>query len=116
MPVATPCGPWENTTDAGAATEGNTAAVNTPAHHGHNLGNSVLPVSCGLWTIRPIISIKTELVALDVLHYEARFVVIIGWQESYACCSEGDQTCTFALQRSKTFLAHESGTDPYVQM
>lgn len=66
--------------------------------------------------IRPLVSSETELIALNVLHNEARLVIAIGWQEPYALCAEGDQTSTFTLQRSKAFLAHESGTDPYVEM
>ena len=66
--------------------------------------------------IRSLISSETELIALDVLHNEARLVVAIGWQEPYAFCAEGDQTCAFGLQRGKAFVAHESGADPYVEM
>lgn len=66
--------------------------------------------------VGPLISSEAELIALDVLHDEARLVVAVGRQKPYAFCAEGDQTSTFTLQRSQAFVAHEPSTDPYVEM
>ncbi len=43
-------------------------------------------------------SVEAELVALDVLHHEARLVVVIGGQQSHAYCAQRDQPCAFGLQ------------------
>ena len=61
-------------------------------------------------------SVQTELVALDVLHHEARLVVVIGGQESHAYRAERDQSCAFGLKCTKTLFTHEPGADPHVEM
>jgi hypothetical protein len=44
-------------------------------------------------------SVEIELVALDVLHHDARLVVVIGRQQPYAYRAERDQSCAFGLKR-----------------
>ena len=61
-------------------------------------------------------SVETELVALDVLHHEARLVVVIGRQQSHAYRAERDQPCAFGLKRGQALFTHEPGADPHVKM
>ncbi len=59
-------------------------------------------------------SVETELVALDVLHHDARIVAVI--QESHAYRAERDQSCAFGLERGQALFPHESGTDSHVKV
>jgi hypothetical protein len=61
-------------------------------------------------------SVETELVALDVLHHEARLVVAIGRQQSHAYRAERDQSCAFDLKCGQALFTHEPGADPHVKM
>ena len=61
-------------------------------------------------------SVETELVALDVLHHEARLVAAIGKQESHAYRAERDQSCAFGLKCGQAVFTHEPGADPHVKM
>ena len=61
-------------------------------------------------------SVETELVALDVLHHEARLVVVIGRQQSHAYRAERDQSCAFGLKCGQALFTHEPGADPHVKM
>lgn len=61
-------------------------------------------------------SVEAELVALDVLHPEARLVVLIGKQELPAYRAERDQTCALGLQCGEALFTHEPGADPHVKM
>src|SRR6476469_8275821 len=61
-------------------------------------------------------SVETELVALDVLHHDARLVVVIGSQQSHAYRAERDQSCAFGLKRGQALFTHEPGADPHVKM
>jgi len=61
-------------------------------------------------------SVETELVALDVLHHQARLVVVIGRQESQAHRAERDQSCAFGLKYGQALFTHEPGADPHVKM
>jgi len=61
-------------------------------------------------------SVETELVALDVLHHEARLVVAIGTQESHAYRAKRDQSCAFGLKGGQTLFPDEPGADPHVKM
>src|SRR5262245_15825079 len=61
-------------------------------------------------------SVEAELVALDVLHHDARLVVVIGQQSSHVCRAESDQPGAFRLERGQALLADQPGADPYVEM
>ncbi len=61
-------------------------------------------------------SVETELVALDVLHHQARLVVLIGSQESHTYRAERDQPCALGLEHGQALFAHEPRTDPYIEM
>ncbi len=61
-------------------------------------------------------SVETELVALDVLHHQARLVLLVGLEEPHACRAEREQTCALGLQCGETFRTDEPGADPYVEM
>ena len=61
-------------------------------------------------------SVETELVALDVLHHDARLVDVIGRQQSHAYRAERDQPCAFGLKRGQALFTHEPGADPHVKM
>ncbi len=55
-------------------------------------------------TSRP--SVEAELVALDVLHHEARLVEAVGTQQSHACCAERYQSCALGLEGGQAFFTH----------
>ena len=61
-------------------------------------------------------SVEIELVALDVLHHDARLVVVIGRQQPHAYRAERDQSCAFGLERGQALFTHEPGADPHVKM
>ena len=61
-------------------------------------------------------SVETELVALDVLHHEARLVVSFGKQQSHAYRAEPDQSCAFGLKCGQALFTDEPGADPHVKM
>ena len=61
-------------------------------------------------------SVETELIALDVLHHDARLVVVIGRQQSHAYRAERDQSCAFGLQDGQALVTYEPGAGPYVKM
>src|SRR5580698_3726114 len=61
-------------------------------------------------------SVEAEFVAFDVLHDEARLVVVIGGQQSHAYRAERDQPGAFGLKRGEALFAHEPGADPYVEV
>jgi hypothetical protein len=61
-------------------------------------------------------SVETELVALDVLHHEARLVVGVGQQQSHADRAEREQSRAFGLQRGQALLTDEPGADPHVKV
>jgi site-specific DNA recombinase len=65
---------------------------------------------------RPGELVEAELVALDVLHHEARLVVVIGRQQPHAHGAERDQTCTFGLKCGQALFTREPGADPHVKM
>ena len=62
------------------------------------------------------ISIEAELVALDILHHEARLVVLVGKQQAHAYGAERDQSGALGLEGGQALLTHEPGPDPHVQM
>jgi len=61
-------------------------------------------------------SVEVEFVALDVLHHDARLVVVIGRQKSHAYRAERDQSCAFGLERGQALFTDEPGADPDVKM
>ena len=61
-------------------------------------------------------SVETELVALDVLHHDARLVVAIGTQKLHAYRAERDQSCAVGLKCGQALFTHEPGADPHVKM
>src|SRR4029453_10259385 len=61
-------------------------------------------------------SVETELVALDVLHHEARLVVAIGRQEPHAYRAERDQSRALGLKYGQPRVTHQPGADPHVKM
>src|SRR5689334_23143754 len=61
-------------------------------------------------------SVEVELVALDVLHHDARLVVFIGRQQPHAYRAERDQSCGFGLKCGQALFTHEPGADPHVKM
>jgi hypothetical protein len=72
-------------------------------------------------TITPTCSLRghlveTELVALDVLHHEARLVLVICRQQPHPCCAERDQACAFGLESGQALVTYEPGADPYVEV
>ena len=52
-------------------------------------------------------SVETELVALDVLHHEARLVVAVGKQSSHAYRAERDQSYASGLKCGQALFTHE---------
>ncbi len=61
-------------------------------------------------------SVEIELVALDVLHHDARLVIAIGRQQPHAYRAERDQPCAFGLKCGQALFTHEPGTDPHIKM
>jgi hypothetical protein len=61
-------------------------------------------------------SVETELVALDVLHHEARLVVVIGKQQPHAYRAERDQARAFGLEHGQALVTREPGAGPHVKM
>ncbi len=61
-------------------------------------------------------SVEAELVTLDVVHYEARLVGIVGGQESHTYRAEREQTGAFGLKCGQTLFSHETGADSHVKM
>ena len=61
-------------------------------------------------------SVKTELVALDILHHEARLVEAVGKQKSYAYSAERDQSCAFGLESGQALFTYEPATDSHVKV
>src|SRR6476661_9614304 len=61
-------------------------------------------------------SVEAELVALDVLHDDARLVEAIGAHQSFAHRAERDESCALGLERGQALLAHEAGAHPDVEM
>ena len=60
--------------------------------------------------------VQVELVALDVLHHEARLVDVIGRQQPHAYRAERDQPCAFGLKDGQALFTHQPGADPHVKM
>jgi hypothetical protein len=67
-----------------------------------------------IWGARSRLSVDTELVALDVLHRDARIIAVI--QRSHVYRAERDQSCAFGLKCGEALFTHESGADPHVKM
>src|SRR5690606_33980772 len=61
-------------------------------------------------------SVEAELVALAVPHHHAGFVDLIGAQESHADRAEGGQPGALGLRGGESFLAHEPGAHPHVEV
>lgn len=61
-------------------------------------------------------SVDAELVALDVLHRDARLVGAIGKQRSHVYRAERDQSCAFGFKCGEALFTHESSADPHVKM
>ena len=59
-------------------------------------------------------SVETELVALDVLHRDARIIAVI--QGSHVYRAERDQSCALGLKCGEALFTHESGADPHAKM
>jgi hypothetical protein len=68
------------------------------------------------WPQRRGHSVETELVALDVLHHEARLFDAIGPQVSHTYRAERDQSCALGLKYGQALFTHEPGADPHVKM
>jgi hypothetical protein len=59
-------------------------------------------------------SVEIELVALDVLHHNARIVAVI--QQSHAYRAERDQPCALGLKCGEALFTHKPGADPHVKV
>jgi hypothetical protein len=59
-------------------------------------------------------SVDTELVALDVLHRDARIIAVI--QRSHVYRAERDQSCALGLKCGEALFTYESGANPHVKM
>lgn len=60
--------------------------------------------------------VQAELVALDVLHHEARFVFLIGKEQTQAPSAERFQSSRFSLERRHSVIASQPRSDSYVEM
>src|SRR5579862_2609046 len=60
--------------------------------------------------------VEVELVALDVLHHDARLVVLIGHQDPHEHRAERGQPRAFGLQHGQALSTHEPGADPHVKV
>jgi hypothetical protein len=61
-------------------------------------------------------SVEAELVALDVLHHQARLVLLVGQQQPHADRAERDSAGALGLEHGQALLAHEPGADPHVEV
>src|SRR5579871_2513911 len=59
-------------------------------------------------------SVEVELVALDVLHHEARIGAVV--QKSHAYRAEREQPGALGLQRGQALFAHQPGPHPDVEV
>jgi hypothetical protein len=60
--------------------------------------------------------VEAELVAFDVLHDEARFVLLIGCQKTQSPGPEPFQSSRFGLERSYSLVAGQPHPDSYVEV
>ena len=60
--------------------------------------------------------VQAELVALDVLHHEARFVFLIGKEQTQAPSAERFQSSRFSLKRRHSLIASQPHPDSYVEV
>ena len=68
-------------------------------------------------TVRPrSLLVEVELVALDVLHHDARLVFFIGVQHPHEYRAERDQSCALGLEGGEALVTHQPGADPHVKM
>ena len=61
-------------------------------------------------------SVEAELVALGVLHHDARFLPVAGRQETDTGRADLEKPRVFVLKCGKSLRAHQPGADPDVQM
>lgn len=105
----------------GKAAVGRTTVIADGGYRGTGPGGKILR-DCRLQgdgsPPRPLggCSVEAELVALDVLHHDARLIVVIGKQQSHAYRAERDQPCALGLERGEALFTHEPGADPHVKM
>ncbi len=59
---------------------------------------------------------ETEFIALHVLHHQARFILLIGREETQAPSAELFQSGRFGLERGDSFVAGQPGPNSYVEM
>lgn len=62
------------------------------------------------------VSVETELVALDVLHHDARLVGAVGKQRPHVYRVERDQSCALGLECGEALLTDEPGARPYAEV
>jgi len=60
--------------------------------------------------------VQAELVALDVLHHEARFVSLIGKEQTQAPSAQRFQSSRFSLKRRHSLIASQPHADSYVEV
>ena len=60
--------------------------------------------------------VQAELVALDVLHHQARLVAVIGRQQPHPDRAERDQPGAFGLKRGQPPLTRQPDAGPHVKM
>src|SRR3954447_12778073 len=61
-------------------------------------------------------SVEAELVALDVLHDEARLVLLVGHQETHPPGAERFESSPLLLEHGHARLAGQPPADPYVEV
>jgi hypothetical protein len=72
--------------------------------------------SCAVPTDQDRQLVEAELIALDVLHHEARFVLLIGSQQTQAPSAERLQSSRFSLERRDSLVAGQPHPDSYVEV
>jgi hypothetical protein len=60
--------------------------------------------------------VQAELVALDVLHHQARLVAVIGRQQPHPDRAERDQPGASGLKRGQPLVTRQPGPGPHVKM
>src|SRR5581483_7754823 len=61
-------------------------------------------------------SVEAELVALDVLHHDARLLDAIGRQQPHASCAQPDQSGALGLECRQALVTHQPGAHSNVEV
>jgi hypothetical protein len=66
--------------------------------------------------LNPATLVEAEFIALDVLHHQARLIVLIGTKQTQAPSAERFQSIRFSLERRDSLIASQPNPDPHVQV